>query len=335
VGDKPQIDEDEDGEGDLFGDNLNQEGKKLKRMMRKRLNGQADDLFSESDSVGIAFRQCVRADQGQDEESPDAETVKADKDKDKEKDKEGQKSVPPSAERPSRPPSRGPTTGRGTSSPTGRRSNPLPTSGKASTAPPGSGSALLAQRAASRGASPHRSRQPSPLNRRATSPETGNGRTVSPATSAGGTSPPASGRATTPTSTAPAEPKQGKRKTTSESPFKDDPSSFAQKRKPSPSPSAPGGNRDRKKKKSAWTTPTPAGPDIAPFPGMITQSDVLAWFKRQGGVSVPMSVTISEFKQRIVDAGARKEDNQKLFLHWVGAVTVPEPGKRLRLKEGL
>lgn len=68
---------------------------------------------------------------------------------------------------------------------------------------------------------------------------------------------------------------------------------------------------------------------------MITQSDVLDWFKRQGGVSVPMNAAITAFKDRIVNAGARKEENQKLFLHWVGTLTVNEPGKRLRLKDGL
>jgi len=68
---------------------------------------------------------------------------------------------------------------------------------------------------------------------------------------------------------------------------------------------------------------------------MITQTDVLEWFKRQGGESVPMNKAIQEFKERIVNAGARKEDNQKLFLHWVGALTVNEPGKKLRLKDGL
>ena len=49
VGDKPQIAVDDDDD-DLFGDKLNTEGKRLRRMMRKGLNGQADDLF-ESDSV--------------------------------------------------------------------------------------------------------------------------------------------------------------------------------------------------------------------------------------------------------------------------------------------
>ena len=62
---------------------------------------------------------------------------------------------------------------------------------------------------------------------------------------------------------------------------------------------------------------------------------MLEWFKRQGGASVPMSAAITGFKERIVNAGVRKEDNQKLFLHWVGALTVNEPGKRLRLKDGL
>jgi len=48
-----------------------------------------------------------------------------------------------------------------------------------------------------------------------------------------------------------------------------------------------------------------------------------------------MNAAITAFKDRIVNAGARKEENQKLFLHWVGALTVNEPGKRLRLKDGL
>lgn len=51
VGDKPQIEEDDEEEDDLFGDKLNTEGKKLRKMMKKRSNGQADDVFGESDSV--------------------------------------------------------------------------------------------------------------------------------------------------------------------------------------------------------------------------------------------------------------------------------------------
>ena len=60
---------------------------------------------------------------------------------------------------------------------------------------------------------------------------------------------------------------------------------------------------------------------------------MLAWFKNQGGQSVPMSAAIGFFRDRIMGAGERREDNQKLFLYWVQALTVSEPGKKLRLKD--
>ena len=54
MGDKPQIEEEgDDDDDDLFGEKLNYEGKKLRKMMRKR-DGQDDDLFGESDSVSQA-----------------------------------------------------------------------------------------------------------------------------------------------------------------------------------------------------------------------------------------------------------------------------------------
>ena len=326
--------------------------------MRKRVNGQADDLFGESDSVSVHNSLSWRANREQDEESSDTETVKTDKDRNKDKDKNNDKARDRdkdknnldshSAERLSRPQTQG-TSSRGVSSPTGRRTTPGPLQGKASTAPPGSGSALLAHRAASRGPSPLRSRQSSPLSSRAISPDIG--RAASPVNSVRGASPSGAARGTTPRPTredspvtsipaapAPSHSKVGKRKTTSGSPSKDGASNnTSQKRKTSPG--TPALDRDRKKKKSASTTPTPTPtePDIVPFPGMITQTDVLEWFRRQRGegTSVPMNSAILHFRDRITSAGSRRDDNQKLFLHWVGALTVNESGKRLRLKDGL
>ncbi|OCF56673.1 hypothetical protein L486_05527 [Kwoniella mangroviensis CBS 10435] len=336
VGDKPQIAEDDD-EDDLFGERkkYSEEGKQLKKIMKKRREeGEDDNLFSDDDS------------DDSDTESIDSKTSQ-NKDQDKDKDKK------PLADgdRPSRPPSRGPGS-RGTSSPTGKRPNgPMP--GKASTAPPGSGAALLAQRAASRGASPRPSggaRAGSPLSGRAASPEgratspvmRGNspvpGRGQSPGPARG--SSPVSGHSTRDASPAPGSSgaakgnKSGKRKTTSESPGPSGPSgpstsSPSSKRKNSPSEA---GRVGKKSKKSGSNTPTPGPEEIESFPGMITKQDVLDWFKGLNKETVPMSEAIAAFRNRIMNAGKNREANQKLFLGWMKMLADQEE-KMLRLKD--
>ncbi|WVF70835.1 hypothetical protein IAT40_005629 [Kwoniella sp. CBS 6097] len=364
VGDRPQIASDDD-EDDLFGEKkiLDDEGKKLKKIIkRRREDGIDEGDFSDDDETDESDAETV------DSKSEDKDKDK-DKEKEKEKDKDG-KLAPTSAEdRPSRPPSRGPG-GRVTSSPSGRRSNGLP-SGKASTAPPGSGAALLAQRAASRGASPRppsAGRAGSPLSGRAASPDAGSGRAASPpmrgsspvsvagrgaspapgARAARGSSP-ASAPPTRDASPAPSasgsgsgpRPKSGKRKTTSESPgpnagatgsAQPSPSS---KRKNSPAPSSSAGANEQprpgKKSKKGSSTPTPGPEDIPTFPGMITKQDVLDWFKRSNKETIPMSEAIAAFRGRIMNAGKNRDANQKLFLTWMKMLADQEE-KMLRLK---
>ncbi|WWC88121.1 uncharacterized protein L201_003025 [Kwoniella dendrophila CBS 6074] len=265
VGDKPQIAEDDDNDNDAAEDDLfsgkkkkklDDEGKKLRKIMKKRREEQGDDddnMFSDDD----------------DDESDESDTesvnskTSQNKDKNKDKDKDGKSTT----EDQSRPPSRGPGSARGTSSPTGKRPNG-PMTGKASTAPPGSGAALLAQRAASRGASPRPSnlgRAGSPLSGRATSPEntSGNnaratspimrGNSPVPQSNSRGQSPVArgsspvtgSGQSTRDVSPVPgggasgsgksSKSNSGKRKTTSESPGPSGPSGQTQTASPSAS----------------------------------------------------------------------------------------------------
>ncbi|ORX34102.1 hypothetical protein BD324DRAFT_683542 [Kockovaella imperatae] len=329
VGDRPQIEEDEDDDDDdLFGDGLNQEGKRLRKMMRKR--GVMEDEFGTSES-----------------DDSDTETVKSQPTDQKEKDKEGEKekdkdketdrarSREPSAapsDRSSRPQSRGPHS-RGTSSPTSRRPQ-LPNPGKASTAPPGSGSALLAQRAAGGGVSPRHSRQTSPVGRgqspvegsRAGSPAAGS-REASPTPSASG----GSGRK--PGQHPIGQPQKRKTPVASQSPGPS-PGSSSNKRKPSPTTSA-GGSADpsRKKKKSGSSTPTP-GPEDQ-FPNIITREEVINWFRNGRKSIVPMSEAISAFKDRIKSAGERQGDNQKVFLSIVQSLTTAEPDRKLKLRDGV
>ncbi|WVW80394.1 hypothetical protein I302_102375 [Kwoniella bestiolae CBS 10118] len=339
VGDRPQIAEDDDEE-DLFGEKkkYSDEGKQLKKILKKRAeDGEDDNMFSDDESDDT------------DTESIDSKTSQ-NKDQDKDKDKDSKPSA--DGDRPSRPPSRGPGS-RGTSSPTGKRPNgPMP--GKASTAPPGSGAALLAQRAASRGASPRPSggaRAGSPLSGRAASPEgratspvmRGNSpsRGQSPAPGPARGSSPVSGPSTRDASPAPASggsqkksTGNGKRKTTSESPGPStagaSTNSPSSKRKNSPSETA---NRAGKKsKKSGSNTPTPGPEEIESFPGMITKQDVLDWFRSLKKETVPMSEAIAAFRNRIMNAGKNKEANQKLFLGWMKMLADQEE-KMLRLKD--
>ncbi|WWC60559.1 uncharacterized protein I303_103133 [Kwoniella dejecticola CBS 10117] len=343
VGDKPQIAE-EDGEDDddLFGEKkkYSDEGKKLKRIMKKRQeDGEEEDMFSDDDDT--------------DETDTESVSSKTSPKKEQEKDKDGKATDNQDPE--SRPPSRGPGS-RGTSSPTGKRPN-VSVSGKASTAPPGSGAALLAQRAASRGASPRPpggARAGSPLSGRASSPENISGRATSPVMR--GTSPippsrghspaPAPARGSSPVSGAPsreASPAPGgissrgtgkeKRKTDSESPGPGPGpganSSPSGKRKNSPAEAGP---RPGKKSKKGSNTPTPGPEDVPSFEGMITKQEVLDWFRSLKKESVPMSEAISAFRNRIMNAGKNREANQKLFLGWMKMLADQEE-KMLRLKE--
>ncbi|WVQ97202.1 hypothetical protein IAU59_004312 [Kwoniella sp. CBS 9459] len=363
VGDRPQIASDDD-EDDLFGEKkiLDDEGKKLKKIIRRRReDGMDEGDFSDDDETDESDAETV------DSKSGDKDK---DKEKDKEKDKDGKLNPNAAEDRPSRPSSRGPG-GRVTLSPSGsgRRPNGLP-SGKASTAPPGSGAALLAQRAASRGASPRpppsAGRAGSPLSGRATSPDAGSGRAASPPmrgsspVSVRGASPapgpglargssPASAPPTRDASPAPsasgsaARSKMGKRKTTSESPGPNAGGSGSNsarpspsgKRKNSPAPSSSAGAgeqpRPGKKSKKGSSTPTPGPEEMPSFPGMITKQDVLDWFRRSKKETIPMSEAIAAFRGRIMNAGKNRDANQKLFLTWMKMLADQEE-KMLRLK---
>ncbi|OCF42449.1 transcription initiation factor TFIIF subunit alpha [Kwoniella heveanensis CBS 569] len=360
VGDRPQIASDDD-EDDLFGEKkvLDDEGRKLKKIIRRRReDGMDEGDFSDDDETDESEAETVDS---------KAEDKEKEKGKDKEMDKEGKLTTNGTEDRPSRPSSRGPG-GRVTSSPAGRRPNGLPT-GKASTAPPGSGAALLAQRAASRGASPRPpsvGRAGSPLSGRAASPDAASGRAASPPmrgsspVSVRGASPapgagvargssPGSAPPTRDASPAPsasgsgpgARPKSGKRKTTSESPgpsaggLNSAQPSPSSKRKNSPAPSASAGPSEQprpgKKSKKGSSTPTPGPEEIPSFPGMITKQDVLDWFKRSNKDTIPMSEAIAAFRGRIMNAGKNRETNQKLFLTWMKMLADQEE-KMLRLK---
>ncbi|KAK8865657.1 hypothetical protein IAR55_000802 [Kwoniella newhampshirensis] len=362
VGDRPQIGPDDD-EDDLFGDNeLNDEGKKLRKIMKKRReeNPTENDGFLDTD---------------EDSDDSDTESVNSkatDREKEKEKEKDGDKRRnSPVPEGLSRPPSRG--SGARTSSPSGRRAH-VSNSKRPNTAPPGSGAALVAQRAATRGASPrpHGSgRASSPLSGRAASPENTGGRGTSPAVRASspasraaspappsgaqGSSPASvSGPSTRDASPAPSSSQPGKnkakRKTTSESPVKETSRSGAGpspsgKRKTSPTASAgvadatstSNGDASRlppkkKLKKKGSATPTPAPEDTTPFEGMLTKQEVLEWFKKPGNQSVESSQVIKAFRNRIRDSGVHMDANQKLFLGWLNAVADKNEGSVWTLK---
>ncbi|KAL7423697.1 transcription factor IIF subunit tfg1 [Cryptotrichosporon argae] len=322
VGDRPQIDDEGDDEDDLFGDGenarLTSEGKRLRKAMRKR--AEEDGVYDSSDESSSS----------EDEQEHEKQT---------EKDK-----VPGSAERPSRPPSRT-DRDRATASPS-RRLPPTPE--RAATA--GSGAALLAQRAASRGASPRRSGSP-----RAASPTPSQSgvREASPTpSSAGGLQPPK-------------KDKLGKRKTTSESPLREStpvgtpttgafPTAAAPqaapKRKGSPAASETGSEVGKKKKKrTGSSTPTP-GPDGAPspagsssgggggpaaasFPGQITRQEVLDWLRAQGPRDIAMAEAIAVFSKRINATPAEhRVKNQKGFLESTKALTTKGANQTLRLR---
>ena len=48
-----------------------------------------------------------------------------------------------------------------------------------------------------------------------------------------------------------------------------------------------------------------------------------------------MSEAIGAFKDRIKSAGDRQQDNQKVFLGIVKAITVTEPDRTLRIKDAV
>ena len=330
VGDKPQIGSDKE-EDDLFGDKeheLTKDGKRMRKLMRKRAANGEEDLWGSSDS---------------DSDDSDTESVKTNKTEKKEesgKEKESEKSAPPSAEKDrSRAGSRQPPNGRSTASPS-RGYTP-------GASQPGSGSVLLAQRATGQD-SPRKARGQSPGGRSRTSPE---GRSVSPTPRAGS---PSLGRSGSPGAPAgstspPVKPTQKNRNATSESqsPLRDGTSastpgtasststpgaggsgSGSNKRKNSPAPSSsmsgPSDNRLNKKKKRSSATPTPTpGPDIAPFDGMITARDVVDWFRQKGKMAngAEMQELVNAFKPRIIAVPDKKDDQQKLFLAAVKEVS--------------
>jgi transcription initiation factor TFIIF subunit alpha len=153
VGDRPQIEEDEDSDEER--ERLNDNGKQLRKALRKR--GELDDIFGSEDEVSKQYKARDTLADNQDSDS-DAESVKTEKSTEKKKE---ERPVPGSAERPSRPTSLPGVPGRRTSSPAHRRPH-APSKDKAQTAPPGAGAALLAQRAATGLASPRHKRTASP-----------------------------------------------------------------------------------------------------------------------------------------------------------------------------
>ncbi|WVQ85602.1 hypothetical protein IAT38_007768 [Cryptococcus sp. DSM 104549] len=349
VGDRPQIAEDDD-EDDLFGDQaLDDEGKKLRKIMKKRRREGQEGYDSDDDS---------------DSDSDSDESAVQDKEKEKEKEKEPQllsereRSRPssPSGKPHSRPHSRGPSGPRGTSSPAGRPIHPSSKKNKAATAPPGSGASLIAQRATSRGASPRLSGNPSagrassPLGRasspegsgsgagagagqpglsqgrasspvvRGSSPATGSTRGASPAPGSG-----SAGGSTRDASPAPSAPSGSQGQAQGKKAKPDAGAGGGGKRKSSPS----GDRRPKKPKKSKSSTPTP-GPEES-FPFMITRDEVVKWFREHAPDGAKNTAAIGAFKSRIVQAGKNLKKNQDLFLEHIKLTTTSD-GAMVRLK---
>jgi hypothetical protein len=113
VGDRPQIEEDEDSDEER--ERLNDNGKQLRKALRKR--GELDDIFGSEDEVSKQYKARDTLADNQDSDS-DAESVKTEKSTEKKKE---ERPVPGSAERPSRPTSLPGVPGRRTSSPAHRR----------------------------------------------------------------------------------------------------------------------------------------------------------------------------------------------------------------------
>lgn len=294
-GDRPQIgsDDEDDDDDDLFGEKLTSEGKRLRKVVRKR--GGLHDPYASTDD--------------EDSDSDDDDELEKDKDKKKE--------APGSAERPSRPLSR--SGSRGPDSASGSPSRP--------DRPRPAGVALLAKRGASRGASPLGSRAGSPLARGASPEMMGrsgspslNGRAGSPM--ARGSTPVGNGREGTPGANGAPRPKSksAKRKASSQSPAAD----MLDSPSGSPAPSEPGSpagtDPDRKKKKKNTPSGTPGPVDGESFPSMVTGDQVLTWLRSQP-VRMPQKSVIDAFKDQIMAAGANKDRNQKLFLYWIKQYT--------------
>ncbi|WVN85568.1 uncharacterized protein L203_100716 [Cryptococcus depauperatus CBS 7841] len=320
VGDRPQIAAEGD-EDDLFGYNsLNDEGKKLKKIMRKRMKENGEDYDVDEDE----------------ESDSDSDSETEIKDKENEKENEDKKDpTSANASQPSPRPISRPPTAR-TASPASKRF-PSPKKGKASTAPPGSGTSLLVQRATSRGASPRPTtpgssagRAASPLGRvhsldgglsRGTTPVDRGSSPPSVPTSAQGGSPTSATREASPA------PSTG----SSQTGKKARPASGASSTKRKSSPSAGSSSHNRPKKQKKGSTPLSQPEDIPPFPDMITKQDVLNWFRSNKKPSVPMSEAIGAFRKRIVGAGTNRDANQKLFLGWIRLLADQEAGS-LKLK---
>ncbi|EIW72848.1 hypothetical protein TREMEDRAFT_12890, partial [Tremella mesenterica DSM 1558] len=321
VGDKPQIDSGSDSD-DLFGDKeqkLTQEGKRVRKMMRKRGEKGDEELWRSSSSS---------------ESDSESDSVKTEKKETDDKDTDKEKGLETSAaekEVRSRANSRGPNNGRPTASPSRRSHTPAVTS------QPGSGAALVAQRATGQD-TPHRSRGNSPISRSRTPTDA---RSASPTPR--GVSPSLSG-AVSPSKT---RPTQKSRDSSSKSQSPNLESASAQgsssalqpgtgtsnKRKTSPTPPFPSDNRLNKKKKRLSATPTP-GPEVEPFEGMITPQEVVAWFKEVGKshTGVAMNDLVLGFKKRILASGDKKDEQQKMFLSSVRSVTEQGDGKMMRLR---
>ena len=288
VGDRPQLEEnsDDDDEEDPFA--LTSEGRRLRRMMRKRGEEERDLYGSDSD----------------DDSDSELEELERDREREKEKEKEKEKEERNGS--------------RAGSAQPGERSSNSPN--KKAMPKAGAGAALLAKRAASRGASPSvRSRAGSPLARgsspdgRASSPV---GRAGSPAARAG--SPAA--RAGSPAARAGSPAVHGKRKAT-ESPMRDTP------------PSTGEDGQQKKKKKSNRGSATPV-PEYEPFPDMLTREEVIRWFKPRG--SVHMKDAVNAFIPRI-KRGAHdvQQKNQSLLLYYIRQMTMatdPGQGKNKKLQ---
>lgn len=67
-----------------------------------------------------------------------------------------------------------------------------------------------------------------------------------------------------------------------------------------------------------------------PFPHMLTKDEILSWFKSQKDYSrVPMVSAIAAFKGRILQAGAKSDQNSQLFKHWVSQITEKGEGEKM------
>lgn len=297
VGDRPQLEENSEDDDEENQFSLTSEGRRLRRMMRKRGEEERDLYGSDSD----------------DDSDSDLEELEREREREKEKEEEKKKEERNGS--------------RAGSAQPGERSSNSPN--KKAMPKAGAGAALLAKRAASRGASPSvRSRAGSPLARgsspdgRASSPV---GRADSPAARAGSPAARAGSPAVRAGSTAvrsgsPAV--HGKRKAT-ESPMRDTP------------PSTGEDGQQKKKKKSNRGSATPV-PEIEPFPDMLTREEVIQWFKARGAVY--MKDAVQSFIPRL-RRGTKDEQqkNQTLLLGYIRQMTeATQPGqgksKKLQLK---